>query len=150
MIPTRITVHCSATKDLERLPASKIREWHIARGWKDIGYALVIQPDGEVELGRGLNNQGAHVEGENEGNIGICLIGTSRYSPVQLQSLRHQIHSILWAYPTIDPWEIYCHNEFDSAKKQGKTCPGFSGNRLRHWYHTDPSALAPNMIYTRP
>lgn len=133
MMPWRITIHCSATKNGQFVSAAEIRKWHLAKGWSDIGYHLVIDVDGTVENGRGLNIQGAHVEGENEGNIGICMIGTDRFDPRQWAALRSKLDSILMIYP-IKVWHLYCHNQFKSAIKQGKTCPGFDINTLLAWY----------------
>jgi N-acetylmuramoyl-L-alanine amidase len=53
----------------------EIREWHLARGWSDIGYHFVIRRDGTVETGRQIDQIGAHARGHNEGSIGICLVG---------------------------------------------------------------------------
>ena len=44
---TKHIVHCSdsVTGDVR-----EIRQWHLARGWNDVGYHFVIRPDGEVEV----------------------------------------------------------------------------------------------------
>lgn len=133
MRPRRITVHCSATKNGEELRASVIDGWHRAKGWNGIGYHLVIQPSGEVERGRALNEQGAHVEGDNEGNVGICLIGLDKFTRAQWDALRYQIDSITMVY-SIPPWEIYTHSQFPSAVKIAKTCPNIPINVLLAWY----------------
>lgn len=133
MNPNRITIHCSDSKNGERVDISVIREWHLARGWKDIGYHMVIQPDGEIQNGRSLKEQGAHVEGENENNLGICLVGKTRFSRAQMDSLRRRLDDITMLYQ-IRPWNIFCHYQFSSAIKQGKTCPNMSINRLISWY----------------
>ena len=137
MKPTRITVHCSATKNGKRCPAGKIKLWHLANGWSDIGYHAVIQPNGETEkypnIGRALNVQGAHVAGENEGNLGICLIGTDKFHVEQFKALRYLLDSWRMSF-MIDADEIYCHYEFDSARKQGKTCPSIRAVNLILWY----------------
>lgn len=133
MKPFRITLHSAATKNGVRVDIEEIRKWHKAKGWSDVGYHLVIQPDGEVQRGRPLNMLGAHVEGENMGNIGICLPGTDKFPLPQWESLRYQIDGIVQIYQ-IPPWEIFAHNQFKSAIAQGKICPGVSINRLLAWY----------------
>ncbi len=70
-----ITVHCSATTATMDIGAKTICHWHLARGWRDIGYHFVIRRSGLIELGRDLSQMGAHVAGHNRGNIGICLVG---------------------------------------------------------------------------
>lgn len=54
-----------------------IREWHITKGWSDIGYHFVIRPDGRCEEGRPLCQPGAHckVGRRNLIGIGVCLVG---------------------------------------------------------------------------
>lgn len=132
--PNKITIHCSDTPNGVYFGSDVIDKIHKARGFKKIGYHVVIEPDGSVEHGRGLNEIGAHVEGHNTGNIGICLIGRSRYTRAQFKSLHYYIHGLMQTYDEIKPWNIYVHNEFDTAIKQGKTCPGFRSAILTYWY----------------
>ena len=131
--PKRITIHCTATTDFEYYPASKIDQYHKSLGWDEIGYHMVIQPTGEVETGRSLNKSGAHVAGQNDRNCGIALVGTSRFTREQFISLRYQLDSLRSIYE-IEPWEIRCHSQYDSAIKQGKTCPNMEINKLLSWY----------------
>lgn len=135
-IPNKITVHCSDTPDGKKFDVEVIRKMHKAKGWADVGYHLIIQPDGEVQQGRGLNVIGAHVEASNTGNIGICLIGRGKYTHAQFQSLDYYIHGLMQTYDEIKPWNIYTHNEFKSAIKQGKTCPIMRSSVLMYWYTT--------------
>jgi N-acetyl-anhydromuramyl-L-alanine amidase AmpD len=72
---TQIVIHCSATRPTSLIGAKEIREWHLARGWADIGYHFVIRRDGLIDLGRDLQEIGAHVAGHNAQSIGICLVG---------------------------------------------------------------------------
>jgi len=133
MMPTRVIVHCSASKNGARVDISEIEKWHLARGFKKVGYHMVIQPDGEVQKGRALNEQGAHCEGENEDSIGICLIGLDKFTMQQLDALRYQLDAICLIYP-IKKWRVYGHYQFKSAITQGKTCPNIEVNRLLSWY----------------
>lgn len=70
-----VWVHCSATKPEMDIGVDTIREWHLARGWSDIGYHFVITRSGFIEKGRPENKQGAHVYGYNKNSIGICMVG---------------------------------------------------------------------------
>lgn len=76
-----IWLHCAATSPgwyAHRTLQDKIHEirrWHLARGFKDIGYHWLIDRDGKVGKGRDMTVQGAHTKGHNRGSIGICLIG---------------------------------------------------------------------------
>ena len=136
MKPWRVTIHCSDSHNGQIYLASQIDLDHRARGFDKIGYAIVIQPSGEVENGRGLNEDGAHVLGENEGNIGVCLIGRDKFTTKQFIALRYKLDGIRMTYD-IKHWNIFCHYEFKSAKDQGKTCPNIRVSDLICWYLLD-------------
>lgn len=144
--PNKITIHCSATPNGKEVPAKTIKEWHLARGFKDIGYHLIIQPDGTCEHGRPLNQVGAHVEGANRDNIGICLIGTDKFTKAQFSKLYDQLEGIRLTY-MIHPIHLHCHYEFPSAAKQGKTCPNIPIQVLLWWWtHNDWRVLLPYIL----
>lgn len=144
--PYRITVHCTATKNGESVPISRIRQWHLDKGWKDIGYHVVIDVDGSVNLGRPFVEQGAHVEGENEGNIGLCLVGTDKFTPEQWRSLKRQLDNLIIAF-NLNEWDLHTHREWPSAAKQGKTCPGFTTSQLCCFYYlNDWDAIRCNLL----
>lgn len=127
MTPNKFTIHCTDSPNGKRVDISEIKKWHLARGFDDVGYHAVIQPDGEVQVGRGLNVVGAHVEGSNTGNIGICLVGKDKFTQAQFKALDTWIEDVKRLYPIADH-EIYCHYEFPSAK--GKTCPNMKARNL--------------------
>ena len=70
-----IVVHCSATKPSQNITAQTVREWHIAKGWSDIGYHFFIQRDGTIEAGRHVDEVGAHVAGHNTDTVAFCMAG---------------------------------------------------------------------------
>jgi N-acetylmuramoyl-L-alanine amidase len=70
-----IVFHCSATKPNQHIGRAQIEEWHLAKGWASIGYHFVITRAGDVELGRALEDVGAHVQGYNGRSVGVCLVG---------------------------------------------------------------------------
>jgi hypothetical protein len=70
-----IVVHCSATVEGKNFNSKDIKQWHLQRGFNDLGYHFVILLAGTIEIGRPLNKIGAHVSGHNTGTIGICYIG---------------------------------------------------------------------------
>lgn len=144
--PKRITVHCSATENGKPVSIERIRQWHKDRGWKDIGYHVVVDVDGSVSLGRPFVEQGAHVEGANEDNIGICLVGTDKFSDSQWRSLKRQLDNLMIAF-NIDEWNLHTHREWPSAAKQGKTCPGFTTGQLCFWYYqSNWDAIRENLL----
>lgn len=58
--------------------AEIIREWHMMRGFDDIGYHYVIRKSGKIEHGRDIKRIGAHAVGRNHDSIGICFEGDFR------------------------------------------------------------------------
>ncbi|MBK8455620.1 MAG: N-acetylmuramoyl-L-alanine amidase [Thiofilum sp.] len=134
--PSRITIHCTDTKNGLPVSVETIDQWHKDRGWTGIGYHFVIQPDGRIDDGRKITKMGAHVEGANEDNIGVVLCGRNKYTIEQFKSLRELSGELMDRF-NIDPWEIYTHAQWASALKQGKTCPNISINRLLCFLFTD-------------
>lgn len=112
---TKHIIHCSANNGGN---VSLIREWHKARGWKDVGYHFIIRQDGEIEVGRTLDIIGAHCKGHNTDSIGTCLIGDLHFSQAQFTSLRRINKMLENLFPGI---EVFPHNHFNKHK----TCPNF-------------------------
>lgn len=126
----KIIIHCSAS---EFGNAQRIREWHLEKGWSDIGYHYVINngkvfkddkinqivQDGFIEKGRDDSIVGAHTQGQNSNSIGICLIGNKDFTKEQFNSLNTLLDSLLKAY-NLTKNDVYGHYNFSS-----KTCPNF-------------------------
>lgn len=83
-----VIIHCS---DSTWGDVDAIRSWHLARGFDDIGYHIVIENgyktssniydetrDGIIEIGRPIHIDGAHTIGHNKNTLAICLIGRTR------------------------------------------------------------------------
>lgn len=134
-VPKMVTVHCADSKNGQPYPLEQMRADHIARGFKDIAYHKIIQPSGTVEDGRPLNVVGAHVAGHNTGNLGICMVGGTQFTRAQWDALRRTLDGIFLTYFGIRKTEIYCHYLFDTAIKEGKTCPNVPINVLLLWYY---------------
>ena len=72
-----IIIHCADTPEGRDVRADEIRRWHIKRGFNDIGYHYVIDLDGTIEIGRPIEQAGAHAQGHNAHSIGVCYVGGS-------------------------------------------------------------------------
>lgn len=116
-----------------------IREWHLARGFTDCGYHWVIYPTGDTKPGRPENEQGSHVKGANEGNIGICLNGRDKFTTAQFDALRVLLDRLFAEYD-IPAGNLFCHYQFPSAVAQGKTCPSIKAYDLHSWYFGEDEA----------
>ncbi|NMC62832.1 MAG: hypothetical protein GYA55_06645 [SAR324 cluster bacterium] len=71
--PEFIVIHHSASE--RTLSVEAIRQYHISRGFDDIGYHKLIDFAGNLYDGRPLEIPGAHALGFNDQSIGICCIG---------------------------------------------------------------------------
>jgi N-acetyl-anhydromuramyl-L-alanine amidase AmpD len=122
-----IVVHCAATPPALNVGVKEIREWHLKRGFKDIGYHFVIRRDGTVERGRPEDEVGAHVEGMNGISVGICLVGgvneamkaENNFTEAQFQSLEGMINALKKRYPAAS---VRGHRDFLGVRKD---CPSF-------------------------
>lgn len=112
-------IHCS---DSTFGDAKMIRQWHLNRGFNDVGYHFIIREDGEIEIGRTLDVIGAHCKGHNSTSVGTCLIGKDSFSEAQFKALK-RIDKMLKAMFT--GVETFPHNHFN----KNKTCPNFDVKR---------------------
>ncbi|HCW31930.1 MAG: N-acetylmuramoyl-L-alanine amidase family 2 protein [Candidatus Peregrinibacteria bacterium GW2011_GWE2_39_6] len=84
----KIVIHHTASTPNLADPAASVRAiyyYHaITRGWGDIGYNYLIDPEGNIYEGRygGDGVVGGHSRGYNTGSIGIALIGNYQDSEV--------------------------------------------------------------------
>lgn len=50
-----------------------VHDFHVKqRGWRDIGYHLIVGPDASIWLGRPLEQSGAHTAGQNSRSVGMA------------------------------------------------------------------------------
>ena len=70
-----LVIHCSATRCNVPFTVEQLRQCHLQRGFKDIGYHFYITRDGELHHCRPISEPGAHVRGFNRHSIGIRYEG---------------------------------------------------------------------------
>lgn len=101
-----------------------IKKLHVSKnGWEDIGYHWLIDKNGNLLQGRSEKFQGAHVFGNNQNSIGICLIGNlDEHSPSgkQIETLINFLQHKTKQY-NISKQNILGHNDFPNVTK---SCPG--------------------------
>lgn len=143
---TAIAIHCAASPNGRTLfsgtpgaknfstPVQEINRWHQQRGFHRadaaraktnpdlccIGYHYVIYTSGAVATGRGEDEIGAHVAGYNSKSIGVCMVGTDRFTAEQWEALAHLVRELQKRYPAA---RVLGHRDFP---KVAKSCPGFS------------------------
>lgn len=142
-----IIVHCSATKPGVNVNVDIVDGWHKNRGFKKqplsgrvCGYHFLILPDGTIQIGRYLNEIGAHVEGFNKESIGICYVGgldaMGKISDTRTDEQKESLLFLLREFKKMFPdSEIAGHRDFSPDKNGNgkiepfewvKGCPSFN------------------------
>ena len=122
---SEIIVHCTATPDGRDVRVPQIRQWHLKRGFKDIGYHYAVYLDGTVAEGRPIAQPGAHCLGHNAHSIGVCYVGgLDRHGhPADTRTLKQK--------KSLERLLGQLHDRFPSATVHGhrefaaKACPCF-------------------------
>ena len=174
-----IVIHCSASPNGRWNTAEDVDAWHRERGFsrdmmiaplheprlKHIGYHFVIGTNGALWNGRSVVEAGAHAAGHNQRSIGICLIGTDKFTAPQWQMLRGNVCAMVAllararhdveAPRTVPNQEqaralatrleirILGHRDLPSVKK---ACPGFA---VADWLVAGMQSLPDYLLETR-
>jgi N-acetyl-anhydromuramyl-L-alanine amidase AmpD len=80
----------------------------------------VIISTARFHTGRGVEEIGAHAAGHNHNSIGICMIGTDKFTRAQWLSISELVHVLVKAFPAAD---VLGHRDLPDVHK---TCPGFN------------------------
>jgi hypothetical protein len=127
MTPFTSTSQADAARRIEQ-----IRQAHLQRRaktgeyWADIGYHYVIDPGGRVWEARSIQYQGAHVQDQNEHNLGVMCLGNydqQSPAPATLASLDRFIADQMRRY-RVPIGRVYTHQEINPT-----ACPGRSLQR---------------------
>lgn len=140
-----IIIHCTATRPDWNATQSthekvqEVRNWHLSKGWSDVGYHYLVDRDGTVVEGRPVEKTGAHVKGHNTGTIGVALFGghgsaatdqfSDHYTQEQADALNHLLVELQQRFPSIN--KVSGHNDYTNAK----ACPGF---KVKPWMQNKP------------
>ena len=120
-----LILHCTATPEGRSVTVQQVRQWHIQRGFVDIGYHFLVGLDGTIHKGRPIEKAGAHCKGHNAHSIGICYVGgldrqgrpKDTRTPAQKAALLRLLKELKKQYPKAT---IHGHCEFAN-----KACPCF-------------------------
>ena len=119
---SNLIVHHSASPR-DTTTVEKIREWHKARGFEDVGYHWVIESNGEIRQGRLPTVKGAHCKGRNFDSWGVCVVGDNT-KPLEAWNLSQEdaLLSVIRAVRVMVPGiQIFGHREVQGASTE---CPG--------------------------
>ncbi len=139
----RITVHhdgmSAFTQTSSRDAATRletIRRSHLRRSpqpFGDIGYHFAVDPSGRVWQCRPLQWQGAHVARQNDGNLGIVLLGNydkQRPNSAQQSALVAFIDSQMKRY-RIGASQVLTHQEMAATACPGRNLQAFMTSARR-------------------
>ncbi|MEM1424813.1 MAG: peptidoglycan recognition family protein, partial [Planctomycetota bacterium] len=116
-----MTTFTSTSSAAAQTRIEAIRAAHRGRGWGDIGYHYVVDPAGRIWQGRPLEWQGSHVGAQNQGNVGICVLGNyerQRPTIAQLDMIESFTAQLMRTHG-VSLREVYTHRELAST-----ACPG--------------------------
>jgi hypothetical protein len=110
---------------LETLEA--VRRFHVeTNGWSDIGYHVIIGPDGSIWLARPIEEIGAHCKGRNDTSVGVAFAANfdSEDPATSGLAVGHQAVAALCTRFNIPPERVFFHRDFSP-----KSCPGTNVDR---------------------
>jgi hypothetical protein len=129
----RITIHhdgmspfTDTSMSAARQRLESIRRAHLRRSpqpFGDIGYHFAIDPKGRIWAGRPISWQGAHVRAQNQGNLGIVVLGNydqQSLNPAQKNALVRFLGQQMKTY-RIRAARVATHQEMAAT-----ACPGTS------------------------
>ena len=124
-----IVVHSAATTSEMDIGVKEIDRWHRAppHNFLKVGYHFVIRRDGTAEVGRDVDEIGAHCKGFNRISVGICMAGglgkdgeaESNFTNEQYDALRELLYTLQAMYPDST---IVGHRDL----KKSTECPSFN------------------------
>jgi len=85
-----VFLHCSASNNPRHDDVSVMKQWHLERGFTDVGYHFFITSRGELQKGRDLEEVPAAQQGHNTNSIAICLHG------LYPEDFTKEQHKTLW------------------------------------------------------
>lgn len=108
-----IVIHCSGSpngrpdtiQDIDRVHKEggfvRQEQWSDIQnpGLNHVGYHFVVGVNGALWTGRHLDEIGAHVKGFNQKSIGICLIGTDKFTLSQWETLKENVTALRQKFP---------------------------------------------------
>lgn len=132
----KVIVHHSVTRDPEPDPKATLRaiyQYHaVQRGWGDIGYNFLIDPQGNVYEGRygGKGVVAGHTLGYNYGSIGVAILGNYKDHDISKAARSALLALVRAKAPDLDPVGRSFFVNKESPNISGhrgfinSTCPG--------------------------
>ena len=127
-----IVIHSTQTKPNANINIRTVDEWHRKRGMLKVGYHFFIRREGLIEVGRGVNDIGAHTKDHDSDSVSVCLAGglntrgitAPDYTEGQLESLFVLVMTLKHMYPDA---EVVGHRDLSESE-----CPSFD---VKEWWN---------------
>lgn len=115
----RIVLHHTATDADYADNINVIREWHLDRGFNDIGYHFLVGRH-TLDIGRAIGHIGAHCRGYNTDSIGIAVHGLETFTEFQFKRLA-KLLNMLFVIFDLEKKDVFLHKQLGSTE-----CPNFT------------------------
>ena len=152
----KIVIHCTATKEGINVSPATIKQWHLKRGFSDIGYHYIIGIEGKINTGRPVSRAGAHVKNGNSDSIGISYVGgldlNGKAKDTRTDAQKASLIKILKVLKNIYPQaSIHGHRDY-SPDKDGdgveehefmKQCPCYNAEEEAYELGLQPKSFKP-------
>jgi len=129
-----IVIHCTGASQKQSVE-SILRYWREVKGWKQVGYHRIIEPNGEINNLATFDEVTNGVRGYNHNSIHICYIGgkntddrTEQQKASILICIKEALEYVKCAKNT--KVIIQGHRDFDGVIKD---CPQFSAKQEYSW-----------------
>jgi len=98
-----------------------MQDEHMQRNWGDIGFHFLVDRWGRILAGRSLRYVGAHVNGHNRSNVGICLLMDGDHEELSVRAFDAVTDLVAWLCLTyvILPFDFGPHCRYTATG-----CPG--------------------------
>lgn len=119
-----------------------VRQFHVeTNGWADIGYHVIIGPDGSIWLARPIEDVGAHCKGHNDTSVGVAFAADfdSEDPATNGLAVGHQVVAALCTRFNISLERVFFHRDFSS-----KSCPGTNMDREGFRREVEGTLAAPD------
>ena len=152
----KIVIHCTATKEGVNVSPATIKQWHLNRGFSDIGYHYIIGIEGKINSGRPVSRAGAHVKNGNSDSIGLAYVGgldsNGKAKDTRTEAQKASLIKILKVLKNIYPQaSMHGHRDY-SPDKDGdgveehefmKQCPCYNAEEEAYELGLQPKSFKP-------
>lgn len=125
----KLIIHHSAYP-MKKTTWPLIKEWHLKRGFNDIGYHYGIDSGGQLFKGRDESVIGAHCKGQNKNSLGVCVFGDF----TKEEPTNQQLFTLFFLLEFLTKRHKLLSIDVHSHKDYGNTlCPGYLEENIENY-----------------